>query len=79
MVLNSLQIVIDIMLIAVLFIYLIFTDVTMTLVSMTFVLGFMAAYYVFSKKKIRILGDQGHDAYARMIQYANQSLMALRK
>ena len=78
-VLNSLQIVIDIMLIAVLFIYLIFTDVTMTLVSMTFVLGFMAAYYVFSKKKIRILGDQGHDAYARMIQYANQSFDGIKE
>lgn len=78
-VLNSLQIVIDIMLIAVLFIYLIFTDVTMTLVSMTFVLGFMVAYYVFSKKKIRILGDQGHDAYARMIQYANQSFDGIKE
>ena len=78
-VLNSLQIVIDIMLIAVLFIYLIFTDVTMTLVSMTFVLGFMAAYYVFSKKKIRILGDQGHEAYARMIQYANQSFDGIKE
>lgn len=78
-VLNSLQIIIDILLIFVLFIYLIFTDVTMTLVSMTFVLVFMAGYYKFSKKKIRLLGDQGHDAYARMIQYANQSFDGIKE
>ena len=78
-VMNALQIIIDILLIAVLFIYLLFTDITMTVVSMSFVLIFMAAYYKFSKKQIRRLGDWGHDAYAKMIQYASQSFDGIKE
>lgn len=78
-VLNSLQILIDVLLIVVLFIYLLFTDVTMTLVSMTFVLAFMAGYYKWSKKRVRVLGDQGHDAYAKMIQYISQAFDGIKE
>ncbi len=78
-VLNALQVLIDVLLIFVLFLYLLFTDVTMTLVSMAFVLTFMAGYYKFSRKKVRILGDQGHDAYAKMIQYISQAFDGIKE
>lgn len=78
-VLNALQIIIDALLIGVLFLYLLFTDITMTLVSMTFVLFFMAAYYKWSKKKIRNYGEQGHDAYAKMVQYISQSFDGIKE
>ena len=78
-VMNALQILIDILLIAVLFLYLLFTDITMTVVSMVFVLAFMAAFYKVSKKRVRILGEQGHNAYAKMIQYASQSFDGIKE
>ena len=78
-VMNALQIIIDVLLIGVLFLYLLFTDIIMTLVSMTFVLFFMAAYYKWSKKKIRDYGEQGHDAYAKMVQYISQAFDGIKE
>lgn len=78
-VLNALQIIIDVLLILVLFIYLLYKDITMTLVSMTFVLAFMAIFYKWSRKRVRSCGEEGHDAYAKMVQYISQAFDGIKE
>ena len=66
-------------LIGVLFLFLLYKDIVMTLISMAFILTFMGGYYQWTKSRVKKLGDGRHDSNAKIIQCLVQTFEGIKE
>ena len=78
-ILTILQFLTDILLIGVLFAFLLYKDIMMTLVSMAFILSFMGIYYKWAKNRVKKLGIVRHDSNMKIIQYLVQAFEGIKE
>lgn len=69
----------DVFLIGVLFLFLLYKDIVMTLISMAFILTFMGGYYQWTKSRVKKLGDGRHDSNAKIIQCLVQTFEGIKE